>query len=109
MEIKEVIEHFIHQLKNSGYMRKQAREIVVCGVVGWRRKMERKEKAGQRQYQDATETLEERTNKKLLEKVTWFRGKGKKRKMEEKESKFQYCPARKKRNSSTIHPSETSK
>ena len=35
-EIEGVIEQYIGQLKNSGYTRKQAKEIVVCGVVGWR-------------------------------------------------------------------------
>ena len=45
-EIEGVIEHYVSQLKTSGYTRKQAREIIVCGVVGWRRKIERGEKAG---------------------------------------------------------------
>ena len=47
--------------------------------------MERKEQAGKRQFQSASETLEDRANKKLLENVTWFRGKGKKSKMEDKQ------------------------
>jgi hypothetical protein len=33
-EIEGVIEHYVSQLKNSGYSRKQAKEEVVCGVVG---------------------------------------------------------------------------
>ena len=49
-EIHDVIEHYMTQLKNSGYNKKQAKEVVVCGVVGWRRKLERREKAGQNQY-----------------------------------------------------------
>ena len=61
------------QLKNSGYSRKQAKEIVVCGVVGWRRKLERREKAGQNQYLAAEETLEKRTDDKLLEKTSWYK------------------------------------
>ena len=36
-EIGGVIETYISQLKTSGYGRKQTREIVICGVVGWRR------------------------------------------------------------------------
>ena len=35
-EIHEVIEHYVGQLKNSGYCRKQAKEVVICGVVGWK-------------------------------------------------------------------------
>ena len=98
-EIKEVTEHFITQLKNSGYERKQAREIVVCGVVGWRRKLERREIEGKNQFLSASETLEKRTDNKLLEKTNWYKEKSKKRKMEVRESKHQYNPPkRRKRN-----------
>ena len=96
-ELEPVIEHFIQQLKNSGYERKQAKEVVVCGVVGWRRKLERREKAGHNQFRTAKETLEERTSNQLLEKTNWFKEKSNKRKIEEKESKYQYTPANKKR------------
>ena len=68
-------------MKNSGYCRKQAREIVVCGLVGWRRKLERREKRGEKQYLSAGDTLEERTKKKLLEKTNWFKEKSEKRKL----------------------------
>ena len=94
-EIEGVIEQYISELKNSGYVRKQAKEIVVCGVVGWRRKLERREKAGQHQYLEAKETLEQRTEDKLLEKTTWYKGNNK-RKMENKTSKYQYNPPSKK-------------
>jgi hypothetical protein len=95
-EIEEVIEHYITQLKNSGYSRKQTKEIIVCGVVGWRRKLERREKAGQKQYLEASETLEKRTEDKLLEKTSWYKVDNK-RKVENQESKFQYNPPSKKR------------
>jgi hypothetical protein len=39
--------------------------IIVCGVVGWRRKLERRELAGQKQYLEAKDTLEKRTDDKL--------------------------------------------
>ena len=68
-ELEEVVEHYISQLKNSGYSRKQSREVVVCGIVGWRRKLERRERNGQGQYLAAKETLERRTNNKLMEKT----------------------------------------
>ena len=42
-EMEGVIEKYVSQLKTSGYMRKKAREAVVCGVLGWRRKLERRE------------------------------------------------------------------
>jgi hypothetical protein len=81
----------VSQLKTSGYGRKQTREIIVCGVVGWRRPLERRENAGQGQYLEAKDTLESRTEAKLLEKTTWFKG-DQKRKLENKESQFQYHP-----------------
>ena len=84
------------QLKTSGYTRKQAKEVVICGVVGWRRKLERRERAGKQQYLRAEETLEQRTKDKLLEKTNWYKG-NKKRKMENLTSKFQYKPPSKKR------------
>ena len=37
MEIGEVTEHYISQLKTSGFSRKE-KEIVICGMVGWKRK-----------------------------------------------------------------------
>ena len=95
-ELEGVIEHYVSQLKTSGYTRKQTKEVVICVVVGWRRKLERRERAGQQQYLRAEETLEQRTRDKLLEKTNWYKG-NKKRKMENLTSKFQYKPPSKKR------------
>ena len=58
----------------------------MCGIVGWRRKLERREKKGQKQYLEAKDTLEKRTDDQLLEKTTWYKG-DRKRKRENKESK----------------------
>ena len=74
-------------MKSSGYSRKQAKEVVVCGVVGWRRKLERRENKGQNQYLHASETLEKRTHDKLLEKTSWYK-ESNKRKLEDKDSKY---------------------
>ena len=101
VEIKGVIEQYIGQLKTSGYSRKQSKEIVVCGVVGWRRKLERREK----QYLEAKDTLEKRTEDKLLEKSTWYKG-NQKRKLENKNSKFQYNPPAKKRRKCQQEPGQ---
>ena len=95
-EIEEVTEHYLSQLKNSGYSRKQAKEVVVCGVVGWRRKLERRQKKGQSQYMEAGETLEQRTNDKLLEKTNWFKT-NQKRQAEDNESQYEYNPPMKRR------------
>ena len=61
-ELEGVTEHYISQLKSSGYSRKQVRETVVCGLVGSRRKMERREKKGQKQYMEAKEKREQMTS-----------------------------------------------
>ena len=101
-EMHEVIEQYVGQLKTSGFTRKQASEIVVCGVVGWRRKLERREKAGQKEYMEAKDTLEQRTEDKLLEKTNWYKGNNK-RKLENKNSKYQYNPPTKKRKKANIN------
>ena len=95
-EIEEVTEHYTSQLRNSGYSRKEAKEVIVCGVVGWRRKQERRRKQGKNQYLEAWETLEQRTRDKLLEKTTWYKT-NQKRKAENDDSEFQYTPLLKKR------------
>ena len=70
-ELADVVEHYVSQLKNSGYSRKEAKEVIICGVVGWRRHLERRQKRGQGQYLEAWDTLETRGKKKLLEKTNW--------------------------------------
>ena len=70
--------------------------MIVCGVVGWSRKLERRKKKGQNQYMEAVETLEQRTKDKLLEKTNWYKT-NQKIKAEDNESEFQYIPAMKKR------------
>ena len=41
-EVKEVIEHFTQQCKNSGWERKEAREIILSGYRGWERRLKRR-------------------------------------------------------------------
>ena len=64
--------------------------------MGWRRKLERREKEGLKQHLEAKDTLEARTEAKLLEKTNWFKGNAK-RKLDNKMSKFQYQPPTKRR------------
>ena len=90
-EVEGVIEQYVSQLKTSGYGQKQTREAVICGVMGWRRKLERRERQGVKQYLEAKDTLVDRTDAKLLEKTSWFKGNAK-RKLENKQSKHQYQP-----------------
>ena len=82
--------------KSRHNQRKEAREVTVCGIVGWRRKLERRQKKGQNQFMEAEETLEKRTRDKLLEKTNWYKT-NMKRKAEDEESQFQYNPTMKRR------------
>ena len=91
-EMTEILEHYTHQLKTSGYDRKQTKEIICCGVVGWKRKVERREREGRGFYRHAKATLKHRNKKKLREKSTWFK---EKRKREEDEDADVEIPARK--------------
>ena len=45
-EIVEVMEEYTEELKNSWYDQAESREIVTSGVVGWRRKIARREADG---------------------------------------------------------------
>ena len=74
-ELLGVVEHYTTQLKQSGYERKQAKEIVCSGVTGWQRKVQRREREGRGYYRLGSSTLKDRTRKKLLEKTTWYRPK----------------------------------
>jgi hypothetical protein len=69
----EIVEQFIKEMKNSGYDRKAAREAVMSGLRGLRKRKERREKEGGSFYRTAKETLPIRMRKKLLESTTWYR------------------------------------
>ena len=59
----------------------QAREVVICGLKGYKNKCERRQKAGDNFYRKAGKTLSTRVRKKLMEKTTWFKSKKKKEEM----------------------------
>ena len=79
-EITAVVEQFSQEMKVSGYDRVETREVVVSGLIGWKRKMKRREDEGAI-YRSAQSTLVQRCRKKLMEKTTWY----KKRKRGEQE------------------------
>ena len=60
-----IVDHFTAHLKYSGYSEGQIKEIIVCGLVGRRRKDMAMDLKGKR-FMSAVETLRERTRKKLL-------------------------------------------
>ena len=71
-------------MKNSGYSRKQAREAIVCGLLGTERKIKRRARQGQQFHRKGSTTLLARTRKKLTGKTNWFKNK-KKDEAEDKE------------------------
>ena len=75
IEKKEVTNHFVKQLKNSGYQRQECREIGVrvSGVKNWLRRRKRREEKGEDFYRSGTSTLQSRIKKKLLDPVRWYK------------------------------------
>ena len=82
-EIEKVIENFTRQCKNSGWSRKEVKEMVVNGHTGWLRRVKRREEEAGAQYRSAGKTLPSRTRKKLTGKEDWYKGGGEKRKRDE--------------------------
>jgi hypothetical protein len=76
-DVKLIIETYIQQLKSSGYGRSTTREMVVSGIIGWRRKIARRIREQKPFYRSAESTLKGRCKKKLLEKVSWYKNKRK--------------------------------
>ena len=74
-DILEVVEVFIQEMKSSEYKREKTREVVVGGIKGWKRKIQRRKDEGSDFYRHAKSTLKSRNYKKLMEKETWFKQK----------------------------------
>ena len=91
MEKVGIVDHYTKQLKNSGYSWTQAREVVTCGLKGFMNKCERRRMEGKGFYRKARQTLSSRVRKKLMERTTWFKGKGKK--LDEQEQELPYKKA----------------
>ena len=91
-EKRKVIEQYVVELKKSGYGRMESKEVILCGMKGWKTKMERRELEG-RMYRNGRSTLAGRCKKKLTAKTNWY----KKRRVEEdgkdqedRKKKYQY-------------------
>ena len=69
------MDHMTTQLKGSGYTRRQSREIIVAGMLGWMRKRRRRQAEGRDFYRGAASTLRQRMRKKLLDPVNWYKEK----------------------------------
>ena len=74
-EIEKVTNHYVKQLKGSGYSRKECREIIISGALNWKRRIERRKEENLPFYRNAAGTLKNRIKKKLLDPVRWYREK----------------------------------
>ena len=74
-EQDQIVNRLTQEMKNSGYSRKQAREAIVCGLLGVERKKIRRQREGQKFHRKAATTLLARTRKKLIGKTSWFKNK----------------------------------
>ena len=89
-EVYGIVEQFTKQAKNSGWSRRDTREIVISGYGAWRKRLERRKEEGGAQYRSASSSLVMRTRKKLTGREDWFKDDGKKRKREEEEEEPRY-------------------
>lgn len=80
-ETCQVIETLIKEMKHSEYLRKEIREVICSGIIGWRRKIERREKEGGSFYRSAASTLPSRCQKNSQRKLAGTRGGEEVRKM----------------------------
>ena len=74
-EIERVTDHYVRQLKGSGYSRSECREIIVSGALSWKRRIIRRREENLPFYRSAGKTLKMRIRKKLLDPVRWYREK----------------------------------
>ena len=72
-EVVEIIENYTRQIKNSGWSRKEAREMVISGYKGWRKRLEKRREEGANQYRSAGMSLMTRSRKKLTGREDWFK------------------------------------
>ena len=68
----KIVDHFTSQLVNSDYDHNKSKDIVISGLKGVKRKMERRKEAG-KLYRSGADSLQERIEKKLLESTTWYK------------------------------------
>ena len=72
------MEQLIKEMKVSEYDRGEIREVVVCGLTGWKRKLVRRKDT--EMYRSAKSTLVGRCKRKLLAKTSWYKKREKEKK-----------------------------
>ena len=74
-EVVKTIEDYTRQVKNSGWDRREAWEMVTSGYAGWIRRKRKRLREGQDTYRSAAASLPSRARRKLVGKEEWFRQK----------------------------------
>ena len=74
----KVVDQFARKILTSGYSLQQTRRIILGGIRGWRRRLERAKEESRSLYRKASSCQESRLRKKTLGKSTWFRKRKKK-------------------------------
>ena len=62
-EVEKTIEKMTKQLKNSGWNRRDVREMVISGYKGWQRRLDRRTEEGGEKYRSAAGSLMTRSRK----------------------------------------------
>ena len=87
-EVTEVVENFTRQSKNSGWDRKETREMIISGYRGWQRRLKRRVEECGLEYRNAASSLPTRARKKLTGKEDWYRKKNCMEKIEEQKNLY---------------------
>ena len=99
-EVIEVMEDYTRQLKNSGWGRKEALQIVTSGFKGLQEMIRRRREEGKDLYRSATSSLQMRVRKKLTGKEDWYKTSRKREREEEPSEKDTRGGGKKKRQTS---------
>ena len=75
---EEIVENYGRKLVTSGYSRDQTRKILINGIKGYMRKMNRRKLNGRKRiHHSAEESRDGRVKKKMIGKTLWYRSKKK--------------------------------
>ena len=72
-EINEKVEQFIKELKTSDYSVKQAKDITISGIQGWKNRQNKRKRDNSSFYRLAEHTLASRVKKDLIERENWYK------------------------------------
>ena len=73
-EQDKIINQMTQELRTSEYNHATAREIIISGIRGLRKRLELRKKKGQEKYRPGVSTVKIREHKKLLGRETWYKG-----------------------------------